>query len=184
MSTRSTIAILNKDGTVESHYCHSDGYLSYNGEILYTHYRDLNKIKELINLGSMSSLDEDVSPPKGVAHSFDKRCPGVCTFYGRDRGEENIESTKYDSINDYLSHGDFQEYDYIYNEKKKQWYLIDVSNQKLKTLASELKKDSSVSIETKKLIINDKELKLKERLAKQLKKELPNNQKEIKKYKI
>ena len=34
MSTRSNIAIKRKNGTVESIYCHWDGYLSYNGKIL------------------------------------------------------------------------------------------------------------------------------------------------------
>ena len=48
MSTRSTIAIELADGTVKQVYCHSDGYLSYNGRILFEHYSDPAKLEELI----------------------------------------------------------------------------------------------------------------------------------------
>ena len=35
MSTRSNISIKRKDGTYDKIYCHSDGYLEYNGRIYY-----------------------------------------------------------------------------------------------------------------------------------------------------
>ena len=34
MSTRSSIGIKRKDGTIECIYCHSDGYLEYNGKLI------------------------------------------------------------------------------------------------------------------------------------------------------
>ncbi len=37
MSTRSRIAIENVDNTVTSIYCHFDGYVSHNGDILQNH---------------------------------------------------------------------------------------------------------------------------------------------------
>lgn len=61
MSTNSSISMLNDDGTVTSIYCHWDGYLSYNGRILYDHYNDKEKVKQLIALGSLSSLREHVT---------------------------------------------------------------------------------------------------------------------------
>jgi hypothetical protein len=56
MATRSRIGIMNTDGTIESVYCHFDGYLTGVGRILYEHYKDEDKVRELINLGDMSSL--------------------------------------------------------------------------------------------------------------------------------
>ena len=41
MSTRSNISIKRKDGTYDKIYCHSDGYLEYNGRILDTFYKVL-----------------------------------------------------------------------------------------------------------------------------------------------
>ena len=49
MSTRSRIAIKQKDNTYKSIYCHCDGYPKYNGVILYYHYSDPMKIKLLFS---------------------------------------------------------------------------------------------------------------------------------------
>ena len=170
MSTRSSIAMLNIDGTVHGHYCHSDGYLSYNGEMLFEHYKDINKVKELIALGDMSSLAPEVCPPKGSKHSFDNRCDGVSVFYGRDRGEKGVDTQKYESLEAYLKDGNFQEYDYVFNEKKKEWFLINHKTQKLQKLSTLLLKDESVSSNTKKIISTEKSVK---KLSKELK---TNNQ--------
>ena len=45
MSTRSNIGILNKDGTIESIYCHLDGYPEGVGLELYNQYNNKNKLK-------------------------------------------------------------------------------------------------------------------------------------------
>jgi len=54
MATRSTIALEFADGTVGQVYCHSDGYLSYNGQVLFQHYSDPFKLQELIDNGDVS----------------------------------------------------------------------------------------------------------------------------------
>jgi len=56
MATRSRIAIENQNGTVTSIYCHNDGYIRHNGEILNSSYKDRSKVEELINLGDISIL--------------------------------------------------------------------------------------------------------------------------------
>ena len=66
MSTRSRIGILNDDGTVDSIYCHFDGYISNNGKILQEHYTDPAKMAELIALGDISSLAAEI----GVQHQI------------------------------------------------------------------------------------------------------------------
>lgn len=50
MSTRSHIGIRNEDGSLDVIYCHWDGYPSYNGAVLFHHYQEQEKIRELIAL--------------------------------------------------------------------------------------------------------------------------------------
>ena len=72
-------------------YCHWDGYISNNGDILFHHYKSKNKVMKLINLGDISNLENEVDIPKDKIHTFDNPCCGVTVAYGRDRGEKNIE---------------------------------------------------------------------------------------------
>lgn len=88
MSTNSTIAVENKDGSIVGVYCHWDGYLNGNGIILLESYTTEEKVRELIMHGDMSSLEPNIYPSKGSEHSFEHKEPNVCIFYGRDRGEE------------------------------------------------------------------------------------------------
>jgi len=88
MSTHSSIAIKNKNGTITSIYCHFDGMIEHNGQILLDHYNTEEKVQELIDLGDLSYLAERTSPNKNEEHSYDgKRANGVVLAYHRDRGE-------------------------------------------------------------------------------------------------
>ena len=108
MSTRSNIGIKRKNGNIEVVYCHSDGYLSYNGKMLLDNYQNLDKVNNLIELGDMSYLKEDIES------TF---------FYGRDREEENTDKRIYDNLKDYLNKVDslFIEYIYLFDEAKNKW---------------------------------------------------------------
>ena len=122
MGTRSTIALEFADGTVEQVYCHWDGYLDHNGAILKEHYSDPFKLRELIDLGDLSSL----RPTIGVKHPFssfqlatqeerdahEKLVENMCTFYQRDRGE-TCPARKYKNVAEYFAEGQQEEYDYI-----------------------------------------------------------------------
>lgn len=55
MGTRSFIAQKTEDG-YRAIYCHWDGYPSWNGRILHTHYSDPAKLTALLNLGDISCL--------------------------------------------------------------------------------------------------------------------------------
>ena len=57
MGTRSTIGVLNTDGSVTAVYCHWDGYPEHNGKILMENYTTEEKVRELIGLGSISSAN-------------------------------------------------------------------------------------------------------------------------------
>ena len=95
MGTRSLIARENQDGTVDAIYCHWDGYPTWNGRILLNHYQDRAKVDQLIELGNISILGEEI----GEKHPFTDADspPGICTAYGRDRGEDDTKATRYPS---------------------------------------------------------------------------------------
>ena len=108
MATRSTISI-KENGKIRSIYCHWDGYPSNNGKILLKHYTTSEKINELINLGQVSTLKENVNPdPKG-SHSFDNQQENVVVAYHRDRGEPLV-------IEEYTNPKEIigEEFDYLF----------------------------------------------------------------------
>lgn len=119
MGTRSAIGVMhgNKAKVV---YCHWDGYLEHNGRILLEHY-DSAKANHLVALGGLSSLGVNVEIPEGVEHTFDKPAQGVCSFYGRDRGEEGNEYIVCFSDTEMFDHFEWCEFFYIM--KDGQWYV-------------------------------------------------------------
>jgi len=112
MSTRSNIGILNSDGTVDYIYCHFDGYPEHNGKILNEHYTTEEKVRELIGLGDLSMLGENI----GEKQSFEVRVKGCCLAYGRDRGESGTIARKV-SYADYTKEY-FEEYVYLFTPDK------------------------------------------------------------------
>lgn len=88
MSTRSNIGVVCMDGAVKFIYCHNDGYPGHHVPLLVGHYDTVEKALALVAPGSMSVLDRSV----GDKHDFGDRPDGVCSYYGRDRGEKNTEA--------------------------------------------------------------------------------------------
>ena len=64
MSTRSNIARLNSDGSVDVIYCHWDGYLTGVGMTLVLHYDTKKEMNDLIDLGDISSLRDTIEETK------------------------------------------------------------------------------------------------------------------------
>lgn len=130
MATRSTIALEFADGTVQQVYAHWDGYLDGNGAILAEHYTNPFKVRDLIDLGDISSLGENIgerhpfSPfGEGDKAAYDEaKEGGATTFYGRDRGETGIEARKFKDVADYEANGQQEEYDYIL-KRDGVWYV-------------------------------------------------------------
>ena len=137
MGTRSTIALEFADGTVEQVYCHWDGYLAHNGQMLQEHYSNPFILRDLIDLGDISSL----RPTVGTKHAFsrlevpmdgeayDKLYGDMTTFYGRDRGETGTSAKKFASYEDYLLNHQYEEYEYILRSVHGQavWFVADHS---------------------------------------------------------
>ena len=105
MATRSTIAFQDNTGRVHQVYCHWDGYLSNNGNILLGNYTDINLIGEMVAGGDMSSLGH---------------VPDDCEYY-KDKGEDDYVPRVFTSYDDYIEHGQYEEYNYLY--KDEQWYV-------------------------------------------------------------
>lgn len=77
MSTRSHIGILNDDGTVESVYCHFDGYVQGGvGERL-LFYQTEAQVRKLLSYGQIRNLGRSV---------------GASEFYCRDRGDSPVDT--------------------------------------------------------------------------------------------
>ena len=121
MATRSTIALEFADGTIGQVYAHWDGYLAHNGKILFENYSNPFVLRDLIDLGGLSSL----RPTIGTKHPFSmfeanmtqdefyNLYRDMCTFYGRDRGEGESDATYFKDFADYRANGQQEEYDYI-----------------------------------------------------------------------
>lgn len=117
MSTRSTIAVVRADGSVKSVYCHWDGYLKHNGQVLLDGYNSQELAEKVTSLGDISFLDERYDPIG--EHSFDNPEDGTTILYGRDRGEIGVTADSFWDINEYHSKNEHQGFDYLY--KDGQW---------------------------------------------------------------
>lgn len=125
MGTRSRIAHEYKDGSIRSIYCHYDGYPLGNGDILAKHYKTYEIVEELLGLGDLSGLGEEI----GEQHDFDwchkvpvdqwRKDPRnkMCRSYMRDRGDTDCFPkchTSRQELVDYFEDSD-QEYLYLFS---------------------------------------------------------------------
>ena len=129
MGTRSRIGIMHGD-KVKSVYCHWDGYLAHNGKMLDEYY-DSARANELVALGDLSSL----RPSIGVEHAFShydtemnqeqyyEQFGDMCTFYGRDRKEQNTEFKVAHTFAEFLDQCDNCAAEYYYIMKDGVWYV-------------------------------------------------------------
>jgi hypothetical protein len=114
MSTHSNIAVEHTDGSVSVVYCHSDGYIEYNGKMLVEHYNSKEKAEDLVSFGAISTLQQEIYPTG--EHSFANRQEGVTVFYTRDRGEE-IDIDQFDSVEEFVNRKSMrEEFNYIFTE--------------------------------------------------------------------
>ena len=154
MGTRSRIGVMHGD-VCKSVYCHWDGYLEHNGDILETHY-DSAKANNLVALGDLSSL----APYIGVEHPFgyhgtdmsadeyNTKFKDMCTFYGRDRGETGTEFRVAHTFAEFLEQADGCGAEYYYIMKDGVWYVGDTYDhsplsKKLTALTEALAKETA-----------------------------------------
>ena len=132
MGTRSRIGVMHGNN-VKSIYCHWDGYLGYNGQILQEHY-DSAKANHLVALGDLSSLRAEIGEehafskfdlPAEEVEAFEKLTENWCTFYGRDRGEKDTEWKVATTFDQFLEQCDLSGAEYYYIMKDGVWYVGD-----------------------------------------------------------
>ena len=119
MGTRSNIAYRTPEGRIVSVYCHYDGYPANNGKILVENYKDMDKIVQLISLGSISSLGAEI----GKKQDFNDRSTQKDEWtlaYNRDRGED-LRVSVYVDVASWID--DMEEYAYLYNGRE--WLVND-----------------------------------------------------------
>jgi hypothetical protein len=130
MGTRSAIGIKHGD-VVKAVYCHYDGYPEYMGRVLTLYYQDSIKVNKLISMGDMSSIGAAI----GSKHAFNDRSNyldnGIaeqCTFYARDRGEENVDFRTFQSEHDFLDNFNAgEEFHYLFKDGA--WYYSENGNE-------------------------------------------------------
>lgn len=119
MGTRSFIGIELPSGRVRAIYCHFDGYPEHHAPILLKHYNTAKKVRELLKLGSLSSLGTEI----GEKHDMDSVAPEQktwCRSYHRDRSEDwdTTRPTVFPSFK-YLDIGAFN---YLFKDGR--WWLV------------------------------------------------------------
>lgn len=139
MSTNATISYVIRDkdsniSRIKNIYVHWDGYPEHTFEILKEHYTDPQKIQDLINLGSLSSIYKYCSCPQG--HSFNSPKKDYCVAYHRDRGDDLtiLEFSDFKALRDHVKD---VKYNYIYDGK---WMHFEANeeNQMQKTACEDI----------------------------------------------
>ena len=134
MSTRSLIGILDADNSIDTIYCHWDGYPSNQGPLLTQFYNTANKVRDLIALGGISYLAEKLEPTT-TEHSFDHPEQNVVVAYHRDRGEDwaHNKPAHFANIDELIGSGGWEDYVYLFDVRTKSWKYAPTY--KLKSLA-------------------------------------------------
>ena len=125
MATRSNIAIVNQNKSISSIYCHWDGYPEYVGKILLNHYNNVDIINELLKLGNLSTLGENLYAD---GHTWAAPIEGVCVAYGRDRGEKGQEDIVFEDLGEFedSASNSWADYQYLFDNGK--WSYRNVNN--------------------------------------------------------
>ena len=118
MATRSRIGIELNDGSILSAYHHWDGYPTWLGRILETHYNTKEKVTDLIDGGDMSSCWTDDT--FHGSHGMGKKKEYSPQYYS-ERGEDT--PPRYDKdMEEFFSNG--EEYSYIFRNGN--WFAYDM----------------------------------------------------------
>ena len=114
----------NKTDDVRFIYCHFDGYPEYVGYMLDTYYKDHGKVEDLLDLGDISSLKEEVSASPSYKEKDVK--DKVTVAYFRDKGGDwESVAPKHTQLANYEKEDLMIDYKYLYKDDI--WY-VDVEN--------------------------------------------------------
>lgn len=141
---------MKNDGSIESIYCHFDGYLEGVGRKLNDYYSDYESVKDLIKLGNIESLKEKIKP------DLDSTKNNVTIAYHRDLGDKYNKTKPMISKNikefDDVLFDCWIGYIYLYDEKSNKWlwdyYSLGSDAIELKDLKISIKNLNQVAIKS------------------------------------
>ena len=124
MATRARIGIELTDGSVITSYHHWDGYPAGLGFNLVSHWDDAETLLQAIRLGDASNWGKRIAP-KGE-HSFNAPEDGVNVYYGRDRGESNVDAVPFADFADFEANWNMAGEEYAYCLRRDgTWTMIE-----------------------------------------------------------
>lgn len=129
MATRSAIGVMHGNN-YKMVYCHWDGYLEYNGEMLLKHY-DSAKANHLVALGNISSLKPEIGEKHPFSQfetnmsdtEYEEKYGNMTTFYGRDRDETDQEFKTFDNFVDAVKYYRGSGAEFIYIMRDGEWFV-------------------------------------------------------------
>ena len=136
MSTRSNIGVKNGD-KVDYIYCHFDGYLEEPGVgyNLFKNFNTMEKARELVGLGDLSSIQEyetDEERDKIIEDSLDPdKLVDICScMVSTGRGPSTIRHATFDDFVDYVSSkmDPWIEYWYVFDDDDNRWKVAYKDN--------------------------------------------------------
>jgi len=121
MSTRSVIGIINDDNSVNSVYCHYDGYPSYTGYFLKRFFDTTEKVNSLISGGDISQLASK-SDWENTKYPMINNKQVLKTLYYIDRPKsefinerwENVKPQKHKDLLEFFQRDSADEYKYLF----------------------------------------------------------------------
>lgn len=119
----SHIGIYNRDGSMDVISCSTNGSLEHNGDILFRHYSNLEKMRELVSLVPIYYLGASIHPGS-ASHSYETPEEGVVVAYHRDKKETYTPPQHFASHDEYVAYmrGKWDvEYVYLYGEEFGRW---------------------------------------------------------------
>ena len=125
MGTRSAIGYKTPEGKIRAKYSHYDGYVAGAGKTLQEHYTQARKIAQMVELGDQSYMSPEIFPMPGSGHSFETPEEGVTIFYGRDRGEDNVEAVEFDTVQEFVEYYADSGCEYFYLHTAAGWIVHD-----------------------------------------------------------
>lgn len=137
MSTHAIIAQENLHGGYTGIYVHSSGYPEWTWPVLTEAYTDPVKIAELLRLGDLSHLGQQIgekhpfdTAPRDAFYQARPEARDWCLAYGRDRGDCTTGSRQFKSLAGLgrTAHNYNAEYLYVYENGK--WCAYGMSKAK------------------------------------------------------
>lgn len=131
MGTRAIVGMQIGKNKYLSVYTHWDGYPSHHLNILCYHYNTEEKVRELLSHGDISVLDVKCDGADGVQdehrsktglivkHTFDTPVKDQTVYYGRDRGETNVDAKVHTGMKRFKD----EEYSYVFKDGA--WYVYN-----------------------------------------------------------